>query len=114
MGVGRFFPRGDHQGNYPQVGEGGVQSTLLCIHTLLLYFKFKQAQNLRHNKAILLYTISCRNMKTTLFRKNFTINLKRILFLSNVPHAWGTLDMSVGYTSPVNKKLGCMHWIMFT
>jgi len=25
-------------------------------------------------------------------------NLKRVLFLTSVPHAWGTLDMSMGYT----------------
>jgi len=52
-------------------------------------------------------------MKTTPFRKNFTINLERVRFLSNVPHALGTLDMSMGYTWPVNKKLGCMHCITF-
>jgi len=42
-------------------------------------------------------------MKTTPFRKYFTIDLKLVLFLSSVPHAWGTPD----------KKLGCMHCIMF-
>jgi len=26
------------------------------------------------------------------------INLKRVLFLSSVPHPWGTPDMSMGYT----------------
>jgi len=31
-------------------------------------------------------------------QKNFTINLKKELFLSNVPLAWGTLDMIMGYT----------------
>jgi len=37
-----------------QVGEGGVQSTLLCIlKPLLLYFRSKQAKNLSHNKATL-------------------------------------------------------------
>jgi len=25
-------------------------------------------------------------------QKNFTINLKRVLFLSSVPHAWDTLE----------------------
>jgi len=37
-------------------------------------------------------------MKITPFRKTFTINLKRVL------HAWGTLDMSMGYTWPVKKS----------
>ena len=40
----------------------------------------------------------------------FTINLKRVLFLPSVPHAWGTLDMIMGHTCPLNKKLGCMRW----
>jgi len=30
--------------------------------------------------------------------KKFAINLKRVLFLSNVPHAWITRGMSMGYT----------------
>jgi len=36
-------------------------------------------------------------MKTTPFRKNVQ-PIYKVLFLSNVPHAWGTLDMSMGYT----------------
>ena len=36
--------------------------------------------------------------ENNVLQKNFTINLKRVLFLSNVPHVWGTLDMSMGYT----------------
>jgi len=41
------------------------------------------------------YIISCLNMKTKPFRKNFTMNLKRVLFLSSVPHSWGTLGRSI-------------------
>jgi len=35
-------------------------------------------------------------------------------FFVECAHAWGTLDMSMGYKRPVNKKLGCMHCMMFT
>jgi len=52
--------------------------------------------------------------ENNVLQKNFTINFKRLLFLSNVPHAWGTLDMSMGYTWPVNKKLVSMHCITLT
>ena len=52
-----------------------------------------------------IYTISCQNIKTTPFRKNFMINFKRILFLSNVPQKWGTLDTSMG-TPDRSKKVG--------
>jgi len=31
-------------------------------------------------------------------QKKFYNQLKRVLFLSNVPHTWGTLVMSMGYT----------------
>jgi len=34
--------------------------------------------------------------ENNVLQKKFTINLKRVLFLSSVPHAWGTLDMSMG------------------
>jgi len=31
-------------------------------------------------------------------RQKFTISLKMVLSLSNVAHAWGALDMSMGHT----------------
>jgi len=80
--------------------EGGVQSTLfLHFQPLLLYFMSKQAQNLSHNKAAL-YRLQ-NNMpkhQNNALQKKVTINLKRVLFLLSVPHAWDTLDMSTGYT----------------
>jgi len=42
----------------------------------------------------------------------FYKQLKRTLFLSSVRHNSGTLDMSIGYTRPINEKLGCMHCIV--
>jgi len=60
-------------------GRWGTVDTL-HFQPLLIDFKSKQAQHLSHNKATLYNTISCQNMQTTPFRKNFTINLNRVLF----------------------------------
>ena len=91
----------------------GTVDALLHFQPLLLYFKSKQDQKLSHNKANL-YTQYHAKHKNNAFQKKFTAILKRVLFLSNAPHAWCILDLSMGYTSPVNKKSGYMHCIMFT
>jgi len=72
-------------------GRWGIVDSFLHFQPLLLYFNS-------------IYTISCQNIKTTPLRKNFTTNLKMVLFVSSVPHTCGTLDMSVGCTRPVNKS----------
>jgi len=59
---------------------------------------YKQAQNLSHNKGSLYTQYHAKTGKQRPSEKIFAINLKRVLFLSSVPKAWGTLDTSLGYT----------------
>jgi len=85
-----------------QVGEGGVQSTLICIFNHCYFISSPNKLKICHTiKQLYIHNIMVKHPKMT-FRKNFTINLKRVLFLSSVCHAWGALDMSMGYTWPVN------------
>ena len=99
---------------YKRKRRWGTVDTFLQFQPLLLCFKSKQAQNLSRNKATLYTQYHAKSWKQRLSETIFTINLKRVLYLSSVPYAWGTFDMSMGCTWPVNKRLGCMHCIMFT
>jgi len=72
-------------------GRWGTVDTFSLFQPLLLYFKSKQAQNLSHMKQLYIHNIMPKYENDAL-QKNFTINLKRVLFLSSVPHAWDTLE----------------------
>jgi len=47
-------------------------------------------------------------------QKKFCNQFKKGCFSVECAPGMGTLDMSMVYTWPVNKKLGCMHCIMST
>jgi len=84
-------------------GMWGTVDTFLHFQPLLLYFKSKQAENLSHNKATLYsrHNVMPKHKMvshdTSLSEKNCT-QFEKGTFLMNVPHAWGALDMSMGYT----------------
>ena len=80
------------------IGEGGIQSTLFCIFNHCYFISSPNKLKFCHTiKQLYIHNIMPKHENNAL-QKNFTINLTRVLFLSSVPQAWGTLDMSMGYT----------------
>jgi len=81
-----------------KVGEGGVQSALFYIFNHCYFVSSPNKLKICHTMKKLYIHNIMPNMKTKPIRKSFTISLKKVLSLSSVPHSWGTLDMSMGYT----------------
>ena len=85
--------------NRLRLGEGGVQSRLFfASSTAAILCQAQTTSKFVTQESNSINTILCQNMKISPFSKHFTINLKRVLSLSSVPHAWGTLDTRMGYT----------------
>jgi len=96
------------------VGEGGVQSTLFCIFTHCYFISCPNKLKICHTMKQLYINNIMAKRENNALQKKFYNQFKKGTFLSSVPHAWYTLDMSMRCTSPVNKKLGCMHCIIIT
>jgi len=77
----RSQPGADFPLGWKGLGEGGVQSTLFfAFSTTLTLFQIQASSKFVTQYSKSMYTISCQNMKATLFRKNFTINLRNGAF----------------------------------
>jgi len=82
-----------------RIGEDGVQSTLFCIFNHCYFISTPNKLKIWHPiKQLLIHNIMAKHENNALQKKKLYSQLKKVLFLSNVPHAWGTLDMSMGYT----------------
>jgi len=79
-------------------GRWGTVDVFLHFQPLLFYFKSKQAQNLSlsHNKATLQYIQNIMQKHQNALQKEFHNRFKQVHFLPYMPHARGTLDMSMG------------------
>jgi len=96
------------------VREGGVQSTLFCIFNHCYFISSQNKLKICHTiKQLYIHNIMPKHENNSL-QKKFYNQFKKGTFSVECAHAWGTLDMSMGYTWPVNKKLGCIQCIMFT
>ena len=106
------------------VGECGLQSTLFCIfnhsyfisspNKLKICHTMKQLLKICHTMKQLLHTMKqlyIHNImpkhESNVLQKNFTTNLKRVLFcwMCTMPGVHSTWALG-GYTWPFNKKLG--------
>jgi len=74
-------------------GEGGVQSTFFCIFNHCYFISSPNKLKICHTikQQLSIHNIMPKHENNAL-QKKITINLKRVLFLSNVPHDWGTLS----------------------
>ena len=96
------------------VGEGGVQSTLFCIFSDCYFISSSNKLKLCHTiKQLYVNNIMPKHGNNAFQKKNYN-QFKTGTFSVECAPCMGTLSMSMGYTWPVNKKLGCMHCIMFT
>ena len=94
-----------------ELGEGRVQLTLFCSFYHCYFISSPNNLKICHTiKQLYIHNIMPNHECNTLHKK-FYNQFKKGTFLSSVAHA---LDMSMGCTWPVNKKLGCIHCIMFT
>jgi len=96
------------------LGESGVQSTLFCILNHCYFISSPNKLKICHTiKQLYIHNIMPQHENNAL-QKKICNQFKNGTFSVECAHAWGTLDMSMVYTWLVNKKLGCMHCIMFT
>jgi len=80
-----------------QVGEGWVRSILFCIFDHCYFISSPNKLKIYHTiKQLYIHNIMPKHENNAL-QKKFYNQFKKSNF-SVEPHAWGTLDMSMGYT----------------
>jgi len=96
------------------VGEGGVQSTHFCIFNSCYFISSPNKLKICHTiKQLCTHNIVPKHENNAL-QKQFYNQFEKGTFSVECAPCMGTLGMSMGYTWPINKKLGFMHCIMFT
>jgi len=90
--------------NRLRLGEGGVQSTIFCIFNHCYFISSPNKLTICHTiKQLYIHNIMPKH-ENTAFQKTFYNQFKKGTFSVECPHAWGTLDTSMGYTWPVKKR----------
>jgi len=73
------------------IGEGEVQMTLFCIFNHCYFISSPNKLKICHTIKQLYIHNTMPKHENTALHKNFTINFKRVLFVSNLPYAWAHL-----------------------
>ena len=94
-------------------GRWGTIDTFLHFRPLLLYFKSKQAQNLSHNKATLYTQYHSKTSKNNALQKKLYNQFKKGTFSVECAPCMVRNRHEHGVHLTGQKKLGCMHCIMF-
>jgi len=81
---------------FQDLREGGVQSTFFCIFNHYHFISCPNKLKICHIITQLYIQNIMQKHQNNALQKEFHNQFKQVLFLSNKPHARGTLDMSMG------------------